>query len=747
MPLDNEDIEDLAGLSGNPIVSEARLRFKRASEWEAVARDRWLADYKFANGDSTNGYQWPNGIRSARDADARPCLTMNIVRQHNLMIANEARKNKSSVKFVAMGNGATQESASILQDIARNIETQSKAQLAYKLAQKHQIDAGIGYWRLVTDYSSRQKGFDQEIFVRPIFDPLSVFLDPDHDMPDYSDINWGFIFDPVPKNELYSAYPKAKRAPGDTPLGAGSIDISFAMKGQILVCEYFRRVKKKDQLVSFVHLNERKEIKKSQLPEGSEGILDDPLTKIRDIDELVVEWYLIVGETIIDKTIWPGEQIPIIPCIGEEVVIDGILDRKGHTRAMLDSQRMFNYNASAEVEFVALQGKTPWTGPAAAIEEFESYWNSANRVNHSFLPTKHIDDEGQPIPQPTRVEPPNASPAFERGMETSFRQMMMTSGQWENAMGQQGNERTGAAIGKRQEQGQTATYHFQDNYLDAMINTSKQMIDLIPKVYDTKRVKKILGDDGVDYDLVIDPSAKEGYLQEINHQNEVIKRIFNPQIGLYDVGPGVGPSYGSKREQTVEALTLILTQNPGLTAIIGDILLSSMDFDKADEAARRLKRMVPGQALGQGPSQQEQELRQQIQSLSEALEKSLQRQAKQEIKLVGKDQLRDIDVYEAETKRMSALKAMLPADASGLKQMVEQLVKDAAETSLKPILDANQNDIDAEGADVGDSTPDQPPLPHAKKAGDGYWYISDPTRKSKYLKLEPLAMKRNAIGA
>src|ERR1035437_10161606 len=93
-----------ATLTGDPIVNEARKRFDACSEWEAIWRQRCIEDIRFANGDSDNGYQWPNDIRNARDTTARPCLTMNLIRQHNNMISNEARKNKSTVKYVGMGN-------------------------------------------------------------------------------------------------------------------------------------------------------------------------------------------------------------------------------------------------------------------------------------------------------------------------------------------------------------------------------------------------------------------------------------------------------------------------------------------------------------------------------------------------------------------------------------------------------------------------------------------------------------------
>ena len=64
----------------------------------------------------------------------------------------------------------------------------------------------------------------------------------------------------------------------------------------------------------------------------------------------------LAGNEIVDRKTWPGRYIPLVPFIGEETVIDGKMDRKGHTRALIDAQKMYNYWNSAAVEQVALQG-------------------------------------------------------------------------------------------------------------------------------------------------------------------------------------------------------------------------------------------------------------------------------------------------------------------------------------------------------------------------------------------------------
>lgn len=763
------NVAALRDLGHLDVLSEARERFRACAEWEGTFRSRFLEDLKFSEADSFNGYQWPDSIRHTRDLADRPCLTLNVVRQHNLKIINDMRQAKDSCKIMGMGNGATQESANVLKAIIRRIEYISKAQRnAYTVARNFQVKCGIGWWRLVTDYESNDS-FDQEIYIEGVPDPLSVFMDPDCQRSDCSDGRYAFVFSFLPRDlvqALVPDYPWEVGAP-KMPIGIAPGESFFIEKDHWLVCEYFRKVPVEDELISFVGpASDRLTIKSSLIPPSvRQRLKDDDRTMTRRIVDQQIQWKLIVGDEIVDETIWPGAYIPLIRVVGEETVIEGVLDRKGHTRALQDAQRMFNYNASAQVEFGALQTKAPWVAPAMAIEGLEGMWNTANTENHSVLVWKHVDDDtpDRPIPPPVRTDPPQLAPAFQEGMNTAFMQMMMTSGQWQNQQGQMGNERTGSAIQERLQQGEIATYHFIDNYEDALVYTYQQIIDLIPKIYDTRRVKHVLADDGVEMEVTLDPGLQQAYLQQQDYDNTVIGRIFNPQLGKYEVAAEVGPNIASKRRETVEALTTILAEAPGLTAIIGDIMLRNMEFDDATEAAMRLRRMVPPQALGVGPSPNEQRLQQTVQQLQNALSTSIQRQGRAELRLSGRDQMRDVDVYEAETDRFKALSQIIQAsDPDALRPVIEQLVGDALETNLMPLLKANIEGVaeQSAGADVGGaSTPGgggpagagggaasggrgAPPVQGAQQGQDGEWYILDPTRRGRYLRIGPLAQQR-----
>ena len=107
------------GPEKDPILTMAQTRFRKCRDWEDVFRQRFIDDIKIANADADNGYQWPNDIKRNRDIDQRPTLTINMIRQHNKMIINDAKQNKPEIKIRPVGNGATYDAAQMWQGIMR----------------------------------------------------------------------------------------------------------------------------------------------------------------------------------------------------------------------------------------------------------------------------------------------------------------------------------------------------------------------------------------------------------------------------------------------------------------------------------------------------------------------------------------------------------------------------------------------------------------------------------------------------
>jgi hypothetical protein len=340
---------------------------------------------------------------------------------------------------------------------------------------------------------------------------------------------------------------------------------------------------------------------------------------------------------------------------------------------------------------VALQTKAPFITPVAAMEGYEEIWKTANTVNHSVLPWKHFDDEGRPIPPPTRVAPPPAASGHIEGMKVAQEELMLVSGQYQAVMGAPSNETSGVAINARQRQGDNATYHFIDHLASLVRFVGRIVLDLIPVVYDTPRVLQALGEDGTHQKVAIDPSLPQAVqpLQDEDGETydpEQVAAALNPAVGKYDVIADVGPSYGTQRQEAFNAYSQLVTHNPDAFHVLGDLWMRNADFPGADTAAKRLENLVPAQAKG-GPDPQVIQMQQQFQQMAQQGQQQIEQlhaelqDAKR--KLADKDADLDRQNYEAETRRLAAVGGIDPA---ALKPVIRQLVSEVLQTPIVPVM-------------------------------------------------------------
>ena len=756
-PRDDVGSEERESVRKATIFQEAYDQYRRSEKWEATARTRFLDDYKFANADAYNGYQWPNDLRRTREVDDRPSLTLNGARQHNLQIINDAKQNKPGMKAMATGGGATYDSAQAISALFRHIEYVSDATTAYDTATHFQVHAGWGYIKVETDYCD-EDSFDQEIYIRQVKDPLMVRLDCDAKEKIRGDAKWGFILEDYNKDEFAKNPRFAKWADIATmdPVGDAG---DWIGDDYVRVADYYRVVEKEDTLYALPKGFGTPDfpggfVKRSLLEgKGKHGTIamnraqrrallasveKDPTVRSRPVITRCVEWKLIIGNQIVEEKDWPGKYIPIIPVWGEETVIEGTWDCVSHTRCMLDSQRMYNYAASSAVEFMGLQTKTPWLVATESIEELETYWNEANRINTSALPFKAFREDGSAIPPPTRIAPPSAAPIYAQQMQASLQDLLMTSGQFAAQMGAQGNERSARAIGERQRQSDNATFGFPDNLAIAIRHLGRIVLDLIPHIYDTERVIQVLADDGSPIEMKLDPKAAQALQVQKAEDQVTAQHILNVNVGKYEVEADVGPNYATRREETAEAMKLILTQNPGMSAILGDIFLRALDFEHADEAAERLKRLVPAAALGEGPSASEQAMQNQISNLTNLLSNAMTELATEKLKLRGKESKDEVAIYGAFTDR---LKVLVDAAAKGeveitpetLAPVLAGLIDEEGKIDLTKVSEQNELTNGGLGAGLPRAvTQPQPPVAGAKQDANGAWWARDFSRSKEY---------------
>jgi hypothetical protein len=182
-------------------------------------------------------------------------------------------------------------------------------------------------------------------------------------------------------------------------------------------------------------------------------------------------------------------------------------------------------------------------------------------------------------------------------------------------------DESGKAVLARQKQGDTSTLNFSGNAARGIEATGTIILDLIPKVYTSSRVQRIVRPDDTTSQVGIFNSQNETQEEAeaaLTEQN--IKKIYDIGTGRYDVAVSVGPSYQSKRQESVNAELALVQAVPQIMPAIGDLIVGNMDWPQAKEIAKRLKKMLPPQLQDnedQSPEAQLMQAQQQLAALGQ----------------------------------------------------------------------------------------------------------------------------------
>ena len=567
------------------LIELAQEQFAQALEAESVQREQFREDLDIYDGAGI----WPEQLRRARQNNprgARPCLNVSDLPARVHQITNDVRQNPPSIKTRPVDDKADVETAEVFDGIIRHIEEQSQSDIAYQTANFHQVVGGYGYFRVLDGWSKTEGA--RELFIRAITNPDSVVFDPWSMCPVGSDACFAFVTEEISRKQFEREYPDVELDGSEAfDTGDGNAWISDE---SVRVAEWFRLEEKTGANVIKAGGQE--------YSEDEYWSLDDRPT-VEDAGKpktTVCVWRKIVGNKILRTVELPIPYIPIIRVPGEMYVKEGRLVFKGLVRDSRDAVRAVSYQMTALVEAIALEPKTPYIGAKGQFDGVEQEWAMANTENLPYLEYNPLDVDGRPVAAPSRQPPPMAAQGIAQALMLAKDALKSVTGQHDASMGAQGNETSGKAIMARQREGDVANYHFTDNLAKAVRYAGRILIAWIPKVYDERRVARILGEDGEPGYADLDTQQPMA-VRQVPGPDGKIKRIYNLGVGCYDVISTVGPSYTTKRQEAVAAMTEVMQGNPQVFPLIGDLWIRAQDWPGAEEMAKRLKAMVPPQAL------------------------------------------------------------------------------------------------------------------------------------------------------
>ncbi len=707
------------------ILEKALEKFKQCEDNEKDNRTNMLEDLEFGR----MGKQWEERDSELRAREGRPMLTINRMPTFIRQIVNDARLNKPSIKCHPVDDKADPDTAEILNGIIRNIEVQSKADIAYDTAIDSAVSCGLGYFRIDVEYDN-DWSFEQEIRINRIGNPFTVYGDPASTAGDTSDWNDAFITEMMPIDEFEEGYPDAEAVDFENMSNDEMRQPWFTDKN-VRIAEYWTR---RDVPKTIYKMSDGQIIDKDKLedPELAQYLANNQIFPVdqREIMGKKVVQYLLNGQEILEATEWAGKFIPISAVYGDEVNIEGQRYFHSLIHFAKDSQRMYNYWRTAATELVALAPKAPWIGAAGQFASDER-WADANTDSFAYLEYDMvISDEGVPAPPPMR-QPFAGVPAgaLSEAAHASD-DIKSVLGLYDASLGARSNETSGVAIRQRKMEGDVSTFHFLDNMTRAIRHGGLIILDLIPSVYNEARIMRIMGEDEtpenvqVNQEFPVMMGHNQGSKMEPGEMDpntgqpgpeQPVMKIYDLTVGKYDITVKAGPSFSTRREEAATQMMELLRAFPNAAPIIGDILAESLDWPRADEIAKRLKTLLPPHLQqdedGEDVNPQVIQLQQQIKQGIEMLRKSgaeleaLKADKTLEHAKIQIEQTKaqvavkkvDVDMFDAQTKRQAA-----EAEAA----------KDMAEAHLKTIQ-AQTEQIEAQTAQMYPDSPspdDTPPV-------------------------------------
>ena len=618
----------------DPIIDEAKQFLKLCNDAETMNRQQGLEDLKFVSA----GEQWPVELQNSRNLESRPILTINKLDGYCRQVTNQQRQQRPRIRVHGMNTQANKKTAEVIEGICRHIEVNSNADNAYDTAFDYAVRMGWGYIRLITKYVA-DDSFDQEIYIDAVDNPFTVYFDPNSTRIDGSDAERCLITTMISKEKFKVMYPDADDGTSFTQRGTGDTQSEWITKEDIRIAEYYYAQMEKAKLY--------------QLSDGTTQYADgkDFFARVeaagltieneRDSYKRTIKYKKLTAIEILEERDWPSKYIPIVPVYGRHVVVGDKRHKFGIVRHAKDAQRMYNFWQTTITESVALAPKAKWLMAEGQDENHENEWAAANVKSFPLLRYKQTDIDGNPAPPPIRLQP-EPPPAGVMAASAAINQDIATlMGIFDPSQQLPGNI-SGKALNGQQQQVDLTNFDFYDNLTKSICQVGKIILDLTPKIYDTQRVMRIIGDDGKP-DLVT--------INEVKQDAQGVYQVLHDMtVGQYDVVMETGPGYNSKREAAVEAMMPLLNGNQQLFGIAGDLVFRNMDFPGAEIIADRLaaanplaqideKSDIPPQVQMQlaQSKKQVQQMTQQIQAMQLAMKQ------RQDIEQVKQD---------AETKRV-----------------------------------------------------------------------------------------------
>lgn len=555
-------------------------------------RMQCLSDRRFY---SIPGAMWEGPL--AEQFENKPKFEVNKVHNSVIRIFNEYRNNRITVDFVAKDGSDDDNLADTLDGLYRADEQDSCAEEAYDNAFEEGVGGGIGAWRLRACYEDDEdeESDRQRIRMEPIYDAdSSVYFNLDAKRQDKSDAKRCYVIHAVARPAYKEEW---KDEPATWPKEVSDVQFDWSTPDVVYIAEYYK-VEEVRETVHFFQTIDGKE----------ERYTDDQLEDLSEEDEVegsvelgiallaeqgsvevrskrvkrrrVHKYIMSGGKVLEDCGYIAGRHIPIIPFYGKRWYVDNVERCMGQVRLSKDLIRLNNMQMSKLAEISAISSVEK---PIFTPEQMAGHavmWSEDNIQNYPYMLINQITG-ADGLPQPAGplgyTKPPQIPPAMAALLQ-------LTAADTAEILGnqQQGDKMvsniSGKAVEMIQQRLDMQSFIFMSNFAKAMRRCGVVWLSMAKELYIEvgRKMKKIGAMNEIESVEIMRPTiSKAG---EKVFDNDLTKADF-------DVAVTVGPSFSSRRDATVRALTgmMQVVQDPADAQVISAMALMNMDGEGLDE--------------------------------------------------------------------------------------------------------------------------------------------------------------------
>jgi hypothetical protein len=660
-------------------LKELKEKHDKAYQSNQVTRERAADDQLF--------YwvsQWDDNILG--DSTLKYKGEFNVLRKAGRQIMADLRSNPVQIDFSPKAS-SREDGADLLDGLYLSADRVNTTLESYDNATGEAVVCGVGAWELYTEYESNRAGNeDQVIRRRPIYEANNnCFFDPNAKRLDKSDAFYCSILTPYTE-EGYEKLVKDLTGE-DKDCSAESFSqpeqsyvfpwVTGTTKS-IYVSSFYYREQVKDKVFTMVDpFGQPLMLRESDLTDVMDELIDEgyEIKKTREILRWQVTKYIASGAEILNGEmgedgerlgeVIAGENIPVVPIYGERAFVEGEEHYEGVTRLAKDPQRLRNFQMSYLADIVS---RSPRPKPIFFPEQIQKYefmyqQNGADS-DYPYNLQNSKDLNGNPLP---------IGPVAQMPDQTIPQSLMLGLDLTRQAVEDVANpglpqdiadtDLSGKAVVALQNRLDQQSIVYQQNLKHGKRRDGEIWASMASEVYDAPRKVTLTMADGSRKTEEIMGSIQDDETGEMVILNDLTNMEF-------DVFADIGPSYSSKKEQTVERLSemaaAVAQSDPQLHKLLLLKIITLETGTNTDDIRDYANKQLILSGFKEPETEEEQAMMQQAQQAQQEPDpnmligqaemlKAQNQKAKQEMdaKLTMRDQ--EIKLQELQTKQQGGM--------------------------------------------------------------------------------------------